>query len=100
MYSLNKWFLVGLMLEWERHSINTAGSGPDLGHQDTVSVLPTVEVRPVKFGPVIPYANMSFGVNVNSFGESSSRRLPFRPATPSPGDSAGAPTTCSPNSSR
>jgi len=71
MYSLNKWFLVGLMLEWERHSMNSAGSGPDLGHQDTVSVLPTVEVRPVKLGPVIPYANMSFGVNVNSFGESS-----------------------------
>ena len=43
MYSLNKWFLVGMMLEWERHSMNTAGSGLDLGHQDTVSVLPTVE---------------------------------------------------------
>ena len=69
MYSLNQWFLVGMMLEWERHSMNSAGSGLDLGHQDTVSVLPTVEVRPVKFGPVIPYANMSFGVNVNSFGE-------------------------------
>jgi outer membrane protein len=71
MYSLNKWFLVGMMLEWERHSMNDEGSNTDLGHQDTVSVLPTVEVRPVKFGPVIPYANMSFGVNVNSFGESS-----------------------------
>jgi opacity protein-like surface antigen len=71
MYSLNKWFLVGMMLEWERHSMSTAGSGLDLGHQDTVSVLPTVEVRPVKFGPVIPYANMGFGMNVNSFGESS-----------------------------
>ncbi len=71
MYSLNKWFLVGMMLEWERHSMNAAASGLDLGHQDTVSLLPTVEVRPVKFGPVIPYANMSFGVNVNSFGESS-----------------------------
>ena len=71
MYSLNKWLLVGMMLEWERHSMNLEGSGLDLGHQDTVSVLPTVEVRPVKFGPVIPYANMSFGVNVNSFGESS-----------------------------
>ena len=69
MYSLNKWFLVGMMLEWERHSMSLEGSGTDLGHQDTVSVLPTVEVRPVKFGPVIPYANMSFGVNVNSFGE-------------------------------
>ncbi|HSQ50742.1 MAG TPA: hypothetical protein VLL94_05670 [Nitrospiraceae bacterium] len=71
MYSLNRWLLVGMMLEWERHSMNLEGSGLDLGHQDTVSVLPTVEVRPVKFGPVIPYANMSFGVNVNSFGESS-----------------------------
>jgi len=69
LYSLNKWLLVGMMLEWERHSMNLEGSGLDLGHQDTVSVLPTVEVRPVKFGPVIPYANMSFGVNVNSFGE-------------------------------
>jgi outer membrane protein len=71
MYSLNKWLLAGIMLEWERHSINVERPSIDLGHQDTVSVLPTVEVRPVKFGPVIPYANMSFGVNVNSFGESS-----------------------------
>ena len=70
MYSLNKWLLVGMMLEWERHSVNSEQTDQDLGHQDTVSVLPTVEVRPVKFGPVIPYANMSFGVNVNSFGES------------------------------
>jgi outer membrane protein len=69
MYSLNKWLLLGMMLEWERHSMSAEGSGTDFGHQDTVSVLPTVEVRPVKFGPVIPYANMSFGVNVNSFGE-------------------------------
>jgi hypothetical protein len=71
MYSLNKWILAGMMLEWERHSINVERPSIDLGHQDTVSVLPTVEVRPVKFGPIIPYANMSFGVNVNSFGESS-----------------------------
>lgn len=71
MYSLNKWLLAGMMLEWERHSMSAEGSGTDFGHQDTVSVLPTVEVRPVKFGPVVPYANMSFGVNVNSFGESS-----------------------------
>ena len=74
MYSLNKWLLVGMMLEWERHSMSNERPDIDLGHQDTVSVLPTVELRPVKFGPVIPYANMSFGVNVNSFGESSSIR--------------------------
>jgi outer membrane protein len=71
MYSLNKWLLVGMMLEWERHGVDQERPFRDLGHQDTVSVLPTVEVRPVRFGPIIPYANMSFGVNVNSFGESS-----------------------------
>jgi outer membrane protein len=71
MYSFNTWLLAGMMLEWERHSISVERPSIDLGHQDTVSVLPTVEVRPVKFGPIIPYANMSFGVNVNSFGESS-----------------------------
>ena len=70
MYSLNNWLLVGMMLEWERHSIDAGGT--DLGHQDTVSVLPTVELRPVRFGPITPYVNMSMGVNVNSFGESSS----------------------------
>ena len=70
MYSLNNWFLVGMMLEWERHGMSSGGT--DIGHQDTVSVLPTVEVRPVRFGSLTPYVNMSFGVNVNSFGESSS----------------------------
>jgi outer membrane protein len=75
MYSLNKWLLVGMMLEWERHSVNVEQTDVDLGHQDTVSVLPTVEVRPVKFGPAIPYANMSFGVNVNSFGENTSTHI-------------------------
>lgn len=69
MYSLNNWLLIGMMLEWERHSISTEGPSASLGHQDTVSVLPTAEIRPVRFGPITPYVNMSFGVNVNSFGE-------------------------------
>jgi opacity protein-like surface antigen len=69
MYSLNKFLLVGMMLEWERHGVSLERPSIDLGHQDTVSVLPTVELRPVRFGPVVPYANMGFGVNVNSFGE-------------------------------
>jgi opacity protein-like surface antigen len=71
MYSLNKWLLVGMMVEWERHSMSQEVPEIDLGHQDTVSVLPTVEVRPIRYGPLTPYVNMSFGVNVNSFGESS-----------------------------
>jgi len=101
MYSLNKWLLAGMMLEWERHGVSVERPLIDLGHQDTVSVLPTVEVRPFKFGPIIPYANMSFGVNVNSFGESST----ISGTTISPSNTFawrlgwGA-TTCSPNSSR
>lgn len=77
MYSLNTWLLVGLMLEWERHGVDRERRFDDLdwGHQDTVSVLPTVELRPIKFGPVVPYANMSFGVNVNSFGEDIPARI-------------------------
>jgi outer membrane protein with beta-barrel domain len=71
MYSLNKWLLVGMMLEWERHAVDQVRPNLDLGHQDTVSVLPTIELRPVKYGPIVPYVNMSFGVNVNGFGESS-----------------------------
>jgi opacity protein-like surface antigen len=71
MYSLNNWLLAGMMVEWERHGMSNERPDFDLGHQDTVSVLPTVELRPVTFGPLVPYANMSVGVNVNSFGESS-----------------------------
>jgi hypothetical protein len=75
MYSLNKWLLVGMMLEWERHGVDQERPARDLGHQDTISVLPTVEVRPARFGPISPYVNMSFGVNVNSFGENTSTRI-------------------------
>lgn len=75
MYSLNTWLLVGMMLEWERHGVDQERPFIDLGHQDTVSVLPTVELRPVKFGPVSPYVNMGFGVNVNSFGENTRNRI-------------------------
>ena len=70
MYSLNKWVLVGLTVEWERHGIDQERPPRDLGHMDTVSLLPTVEVRPGRLGPVAPYASMGFGVNVNSFSES------------------------------
>ena len=75
LYSLNNWLLVGMMLEWERHGVSLEQPDIDLGHQDTVSVLPTVEVRPVKFDRITPYVNMSFGVNVNSFGEDTAVRV-------------------------
>ncbi len=75
LYSVNNWLLVGMMLEWERHGVSLERPDIDLGHQDTVSVLPTVEVRPVKLGRVTPYVNMSFGVNINSFGEDTPIRI-------------------------
>ncbi len=75
LYSLNTWLLVGMMLEWERHGVSIERPDVDLGHQDTVSVLPTVELRPVKLGRITPYVNMSFGVNVNSFGEDTAIRI-------------------------
>ncbi len=75
MYSLNKWLLAGMIVEWERHAVDQERPLRDLGHQDTVSVLPTLELRPTNFGPVSPYVNMSFGVNVNSFGENTSTRI-------------------------
>ena len=75
LYSLNTWLLVGMMLEWERHSVSVEQPDVDLGHQDTVSVLPTLEIRPVRLGQVIPYVNMSFDVNVNSFGEDTAIRI-------------------------
>ena len=75
MYSVNTWLLVGMMLEWERHGVDQERPPIDLGHQDTVSVLPTVELRPIQFGPVSPYVNMGFGVNVNSFGENTGNRI-------------------------
>jgi len=75
LYSVNSWFLVGLMLEWERHGVSRERPDRDLGHQDTVSVLPTMELRPAKLGQFIPYVNMSFGVNINSFGEDTGIRI-------------------------
>ncbi|MEQ1656734.1 MAG: outer membrane beta-barrel protein [Nitrospira sp.] len=75
MYSLNKWLLVGMMLEWERHAVDQERPQRDLGHQDTVSLLPTVELRPGNFGSLSPYVNMGFGVNVNGFGENTNTRI-------------------------
>ncbi|MCP9455224.1 MAG: porin family protein [Nitrospira sp.] len=77
LYSLNRWFLLGLMVEWERHGVDVEERrlSLDVGSQQTVSVLPTVELRPVTLGSFVPYVNMSFGVNVNSFSEAISAEI-------------------------
>ncbi len=70
LYSFNRFVLVGLTLEWERHDVDQENPFVELGHIDTVSVIPTIEVRPGRVGSFAPYGSMGFGVNINSFGES------------------------------
>ncbi|MGQ0810199.1 MAG: outer membrane beta-barrel protein [Nitrospiraceae bacterium] len=69
MYALSQWLLVGLTVDWERRAVDQSRPSVDLGHQDTISLLPTMEARPGHFGPIAPYASLGFGVNVNSFDD-------------------------------
>ena len=69
-YGLNRWLNVGLMVEWERRTTDQESPKLDVGTLNTVSVLPTVEVRPGRYGAIMPYASAGIGVNVNSFSES------------------------------
>ncbi len=69
MYSINKWFRTGMMLEWENHSFN----GPRTDSLDTVTLLPAMlEFRPGHFGTIIPYASTGIGVNINDSNVSDS----------------------------
>jgi hypothetical protein len=62
MYGINKWFRVGMILEWERHGVDV-GSGA----VNTISILPVnLEYRPGHFGPFVPYLTTGIGVNVNT----------------------------------
>lgn len=71
MYAVSNMIMVGLMLEWERRGVDREQPRLDLGSMDTVSLLPTIEVRPGHFATVYPYASMGIGVNFNSFSEDS-----------------------------
>ncbi|MFZ1818521.1 MAG: outer membrane beta-barrel protein, partial [Nitrospira sp.] len=63
MYGLNKWFRLGMMLEWESHGID----GPRSGSVDTITLLPVnLEYRPGHFGNFIPYFTTGLGVNINT----------------------------------
>ncbi|HSE59415.1 MAG TPA: outer membrane beta-barrel protein [Nitrospiraceae bacterium] len=69
MYGLNKWFSAGLMVDWERRGIDNETPSLDLGTLNTVSILPTLEFHPGRFGNAMPYLSTGIGVNVNSFSE-------------------------------
>ena len=59
----NKWFRLGMMLEWESHGID----GPRSGSVDTITLLPVnLEYRPGHFGNFIPYFTTGLGVNINT----------------------------------
>lgn len=69
MYSVNKWFRVGMMLDWENHGVK----GPGSGSLNTVTFLPAVlEYRPGHFGPLIPYVSTGIGLNINDYNVSDS----------------------------
>ncbi len=74
MYGLNKWFRVGLMLDWDRRSIDLENPALDLGTMNTVSLLPTIEFRPGRWHSFVPYLSTGIGVNVNSFSEAAAAR--------------------------
>jgi outer membrane protein len=62
MYGLNKWFRLGMMLEWESHGIDGRS-----GSVDTITLLPVnLEYRPGHFGNFIPYFTTGLGVNINT----------------------------------
>jgi hypothetical protein len=62
MYGLNRWFRVGMMLEWQNHGVD-----PGTGSVNTVTLLPVnLEYRPGHFGNLIPYLTTGIGVNVNT----------------------------------
>lgn len=69
MYAVNNWMMLGLMLEWERRGVDRESPYLDMGSLDTVSFLPTLEVRPGHIGPLFPYGSVGIGVNFNSFSE-------------------------------
>ncbi|MBX3331456.1 MAG: hypothetical protein KF722_13700 [Nitrospira sp.] len=62
MYGLNRWFRVGMMLEWQNHGVD-----PGSGSVNTVTLLPAnLEYRPGHFGNLIPYLTTGIGVNINT----------------------------------
>ncbi len=75
MYSLSKWLLAGLTRKWERRAVDSERPSGAIGHLGTISVIPTVELRPTRYGPIVPYVSMGLGINVNSFGEDVGTRV-------------------------
>jgi hypothetical protein len=70
-YGLTDQVLAGLQIEWEKHTIKNRSSDFIYGEETTVSMIPTIEFHPRGGSPFSPYGLLGFGINVNSFRESS-----------------------------
>lgn len=93
-YGVNKWFNVGMMLTWQRLSIDVQQPKADLATLNTITLLPLyLEYRPGHWGKIQPYLSTGIGVNINSTSEamrSSGRIRLSAPGTPSPGATRAA----------
>src|SRR5258706_1021203 len=84
-YAVNDTFTLGLSAEWESHKIPTT-SVQDLlsngtpiaelitagGRMHTFSIMPFVEIRPIKFANISPYLGLAAGGSINRVGSKSS----------------------------
>lgn len=84
-YAVNDTFTLGLSAEWESHKIPTTtvqdilSNGtpiPELitagGRLHTFSIMPFVEIRPIKFANMSPYLGLAAGGSINRVGSKSS----------------------------
>jgi opacity protein-like surface antigen len=69
LYGISKYISVGLAIEWQRNFVKLDTPEVDVGYANTVSILPTVEVRPGRFGKFMPYGTLALGMNLNTFDE-------------------------------
>ncbi len=84
-YAVNETFTLGFSAEWDSHKIATTtvqdvlANGtpiPELitagGRLHTFSLMPFVEMRPIKFGNLSPYVGLAAGGNINRVGSKTS----------------------------
>jgi hypothetical protein len=67
LYGLNKWFRLGMVLDWDQHGIDESRFANQSGSFSTITILPAyLEYRPGRIGDVQPYIATGIGVNINN----------------------------------
>jgi len=65
-YSLTSSFSLGLNIEWQTNKLQPANFAGLSGDFSTISIIPFGEIRLTALKPLIPYALLGIGVNINS----------------------------------